>query len=627
MRRRRRGGGAGKWFLLGFFLLLLCGGLAGAAAAGWVYKAASEAPALSTLKQRNPGALTEVLAANGTRLGWIQNDDLVRPVTAKELPTVLKQATVAIEDQRFYKHKGVDYEGIIRAAVKNATSHKTVQGGSTLTMQLVRLLYTQDDTRGGLDGYKRKIKEAKLARDLEARYSKKWVVGKYLNSVPYGTYGGQSAIGAGAAARLYFDKNVKDLTLREAAMLAGMPQAPSLYSPTANPDGTKARRNEVLGKMAELGMITRERATTEMAKGLGLHMDGYFKKARERYVLDYIQSELIKEYGREKVRRGGMRVYTTIDLDKQREARAAIANTMGNVGPSSAIVTIDPKDGDIVAMASSQTYGRSKGKSTFNLAAQGHRQPGSSFKIMALMTALREGVNPASTTYVSRSPTKIDTPACGAPFEIKTYGGDSGGSMNLVRATLRSDNSVYIQLAADLGPDKIKETARMMGIRSELHGYCAETLGGLERGVSPLEMASAYATIANVGYRNRPRVISKIIQRDGSSKLPRRWRVHRVKAFPDGVTYEATKILEQNIQGGTGTKANIGCPAGGKTGTTDKNIDAWFVGFTPRLSTAVWVGFPGSAAVSMNGMYAPTGGDNDGGTDPGRNLGGDKKKG
>jgi penicillin-binding protein 1A len=617
MRRRQQGAHAGRWILLGVLVIVLAGACVAGGAVTWVLRTANSAPALSTYKQRNPGSLTEVFASDGkTRLGFIQSDDLVRPVPANQMPKVLQQATIAIEDERFYDHKGVDYEGIIRAAVKNATSHKTVQGGSTLTMQLVRLLYTQDDTRGGIDGYKRKIKEAKLARDLEAKYSKKWVVGKYLNSVPYGTVGGQSAIGAGAAARLYFDKPVQDLTLREAAMLAGMPQAPSTYSPTGNPIGTKARRNEVLAKMAELGMITREKARTEMAKGLGLHMDDYFKKTRESYVLDYVKSELIKEYGINKVQRGGMRVYTTIDLNKQKEARAAIANTMGNVGPSSAIVTIDPKNGDIVAMASSQTYGRSKGKSTFNLAAQGHRQPGSSFKIMALMTALREGVNPSSTTYVSRSPTKIDSPACGAPFEIKTYGGDSGGSMNLVRATLRSDNSVYIQLAADLGPDKIKETARMMGIKSKLSGYCAETLGGLENGVSPLEMASAYATIANGGYRNRPRAISKIIQRDGSSKLPRRWRVHRVKAFQDGVTYEATKILEQNVQGGTGTKANIGCPAGGKTGTTDKNIDAWFVGFTPRLATAVWVGFPGSGQVSMNGMYAPTGGNIDGGTYP-----------
>ena len=233
---------------------------------------------------------------------------------------------------------------------------------------------------------------------------------------------------------------------------------------------------------------------------------------------------------------------------------------------------------------------------------------------MALMTALREGVNPDSTSYVSRSPTKIDSPACGAPFEIKTYSAKGGGTMSLHKATLASDNSVYIQLAADLGPDKVKETARMMGIKSKLMGYCAETLGGLEDGVSPLEMANAYATIANGGYRNRPRVIRKITTREGTVKLPARWRVHRTKAFSDGVTYEATKILQANITGGTGGRAPIGCPAGGKTGTTDKNIDAWFVGFTPRLATAVWVGFPGDARVSMNGMFH--GANIDGGTYP-----------
>jgi penicillin-binding protein 1A len=587
-------------------------GAAGAAVT-WVLRTANSAPALSSLKQKNPGGLTEVFASDGkTRLGFIQSDDLVQPVASNQFPKLLNEATVAIEDERFYKHKGVDYEGIIRAAIKNATEHKTVQGGSTLTMQLVRNLYTQDDTRSGIDGYKRKIKEAKLARDLEAKYSKSWVLGKYLNTVPYGTVGGQSAIGAGAAARLYFDKRVQDLTLREAAMLAGMPQAPSTYSPVLNPSGTKQRRNEVLGKMAQLGYISQAAAQAEMKKGLGLHMDRYFQKARERYVLDYVQSELIKEYGRKAVQRGGFKVYTTIDLKKQKEARAAIADKLAGIGPSSAIVSIDPANGDIVAMASSQQYGKSK----FNLAAQGHRQPGSSFKVMVLLTALREGVNPASTTYTSISPIEFNDPPC-APWEVKTYGGKGAGSMNLVRATLASDNSIYAQLTSDLGPDKVKETARMMGIKSKLSGYCAESLGGLEDGVSPLEMASAYATIANGGYRNRPRMIEKVVGPDGKKvKLPQRWRVHRVKAFSDGVTYEATKILQQNIQGGTGTHANIGCPAGGKTGTTDKNIDAWFVGFTPRLSTAVWVGFPGSTATSMNGMYAPTGGNIDGGTYP-----------
>ena len=315
-------------------------------------------------------------------------------------------------------------------------------------MQLVRNLYTQDVTRAGIEGYKRKIREARLAQELEEEHSKEWVLGKYLNTVPYGTYGGQTAIGAGAAARLYFDKNVKDLTLREAAMLAGMPQAPSQYSPVDNREGTTRRRNEVLGKMAELGYITREKARSEMKKGLGLNMDKYFSRARERYVLDYVKSELIQEYGLDATRRGGFTVTTTINLKYQQYARAAMSQLAG-VGPSSAIVTIDPKNGDILTMASTQTYGRSKGKSTYNLATQGKRQPGSAFKTMALLTALREGVNPSSTTYTSKSPMKITKPPCGSPaypWELKTYSGKGSGTMDLRSATIASDNSVYAQL-------------------------------------------------------------------------------------------------------------------------------------------------------------------------------------
>ncbi len=609
--RRRRGGGRGKYFLLGFVVVLASAGLAVAAAVGWVLRTASSAPPLSSLKQRDPGQITEVLAADGTRLGFIQADDLRQPVASEDLPKNLRDATVAIEDERFFKHKGVDYEGIVRAAVKNLKSHKTVQGGSTLTMQLVRNLYPYQGsrTREGLAGYQRKIKEARLAEELEDTHSKNWVLSKYINTVPYGTVGGQTAVGAGAAARIYFNKRVQDLTLRQAAMIAGMPQAPSDYSPVLAPERTLARRNEVLRKMAELHMITPETYRKNAALGLGLHMEGYYRQRRESYFFDYVKDELIKEYGAATVKLGGLRVRTTVDLKKQQEARAAIKARLAGVGPSSAIVSIDPRNGDIVAMASSADYGKSK----FNLAAQGHRQPGSSFKVMALMTALREGVDPDTTHYVSRSPTRIDAPQCGAPFEIKTYGGKGAGDLTLHRATLKSDNSVYIQLAADLGPDKVKETARMMGIKSPLYGYCAETLGGLTKGVSPLEMADAYATIASGGYRNRPRAITRVYFPDGHSELPKRWRIHRVKAFEDGVTYEATTILQDNIKGGTGTRAAIGCPAAGKTGTTDHNTDAWFVGFTPRLATAVWVGYPGSR-IEMNALY--NGGPVDGGTFP-----------
>ena len=592
-------------------VMLIAVGVAGLSVVGWVVSTAASAPSLASLKERDPGASTEVLAADGTRLGFISADYLSRPISGDRMPDMLKKATVAIEDERFYKHKGVDYEGIVRAAVKNFVNKKTVEGGSTLTMQLVKNLYTADRSRSGLAGYQRKIREAKIAEELENEHSKEWVLEKYLNTTSYGTVGGQTAIGVEAAARVYFNKRAKDLNLRESALLAGIPQAPSDYSPILHGPAAKHRRNQVLDKMAELGMITQSAATRAKAKGLHLNPSDYFSRRREGYFFDYVKDELIKEYGTQTVKLGGLVVHTTIDLGKQKLARQAISDKLGSIGPSSALVTINPRNGYILAMASSADYAQTK----FNLAAQGERQPGSSFKTFALMTALRNGVNPNTTRYTSVSPTRINDPRYGAPFEIKTYGGTSGGNMNLVQATLRSDNSVYIQLAMDLGPEKVAETAVDMGIRRRhVHGYPAESLGGLENGVSPLEMATAYATIASGGYRNRPTAITKVeFETTGKSELPRRWRPHRTKVFEDGVTYEATKILEQNIQGGTGTHANIGCPAGGKTGTTDLNTDAWFVGFTPRLATAVWVGYPNDRT-QMNGLYF--GRNVDGGTFP-----------
>jgi len=235
---------------------------------------------------------------------------------------------------------------------------------------------------------------------------------------------------------------------------------------------------------------------------------------------------------------------------------------------------------------------------------------------MALMTALRKGVDPDATHYVSRSPTIIDDPLYGH-VDVKTYGGVGAGNLSLRQATLKSDNSVYIQLAMDLGPDEVAKTARDMGITSTLKGYPAETLGGLENGVSPLEMATAYGSIASGGYRLRPTAIKKIKFPDGrveeGDDLPARFRVKKVRVFEDGVAAEAREILEQNIQGGTGTHATIGCPAAGKTGTTDYNTDAWFVGFTPRYVTSVWVGYP-KDDIQMNGLYF--GRNVDGGTFP-----------
>jgi penicillin-binding protein 1A len=596
LRRGRRHGGPAKALLIVLGVFVTAGLAAGIAGAGYVYSIASDAPSISDLKPRPKGESSVVYASDNTKLGTIESDIQRTPVASTRIPQSMKDATVAVEDRRFYEHGGVDVEGIIRAAIKNVEEGETVEGGSTLTMQLVRNLYISNEKT-----WKRKIREAKLAEQLEnihtGKLGKNWVLTKYLNVVPYGTTNGTTAVGVEAAARMFFDKPAKDLTLDQSALLAGLPQAPSAYNPFYAPERAKARRNDVLRRMANQKMISRATAAEAMTRPLGVHPGNrFYTQRRESFFFDYVKQELIDRYGVEEVRRGGLKVKTTIDLKLQQAARAAIRDTLTFANPpSSAIVTIDPSNGYIRAMASSADYGRSK----FNLAAQGHRQPGSTFKVMGLMAALNAGVSP-STQYTSR-PLNFNDPRYG-PIKVKTYSNTYKGRISLLSATLVSDNSVYQQLALDLGPDKVKKAARAMGIKSKLNAYPSEVLGGLENGVSPLEMANAYATIASGGWRNRPKAITQVRFADG--RVSNWGKPARHKAFSDGVTHEATKILEQNMKAGTGTGAQIGCPAAGKTGTTDENTDAWFVGFTPNLSTAVWVGYPGQR-VPMNPPTTP----------------------
>ena len=436
IRRRRRGRGRprNKALLAGMVVGIVFA-LGGLGVLAWVISVAATAPPLSSLKMRDLGSNSAVYAADRQPLGFITAVELRRPVEGSRIPEVLKQATVAIEDERFYRHKGVDWEGVVRAGVKNITEQRTVQGGSTITMQLVRNLYISNERT-----YQRKIREAKLAEELETRHDKSWILVKYLNTAPYGTVNGQSAVGAQAASRLYFGKDVSKLTLAEAALIAGLPQAPSIYSPFRAANAARARRDQVLRKMAQLHLITDAQARAAIKQGLGTKRSTYFTRRREKYFFDYVKDQLIEQYGPARVRQGGLRVYTTIDLKKQQEARKAIADKLAGVGPSSAIVTLDPRNGYIEAMASSSDYGQS----VFNLAAQGHRQPGSTFKVMALLTALRKGVNPNSTRYVSRSPTIIpDTPW--GDIEIKTYAGKGAGPLSSRRPrsspTTRSTSS------------------------------------------------------------------------------------------------------------------------------------------------------------------------------------------
>jgi penicillin-binding protein 1A len=579
-RRHQRGGGGRRAAFLAFGVAFVGVVIGALSIVGYIVGIASTAPNIDSLKPADKGSASVVYAADGRRLGFISSDTLRTPVSTDEMPLNVRRATVAIEDQRYYKHKGVDYEGIIRAAVKNLKSGKAVQGGSTITMQLVRNNYIAEKRT-----FKRKIREAKLAEELENRESKRDILTDYLNSVPYGTVGGQTAVGIQAASRVFFNKSAKDLTLPEAAMLAGLPQAPSEYNPFRDPDAARARRDEVIHKMAKLGMITQTAATQAAHTPLRVHPNAYYTARRESYFFDYVQDELIRRYGVNEVRKGGLKVYTTIKPKFQAAARNAIKTQLGQPDdPSSAIVTIDPANGQILAMASSGSYKNRK----FNLAAQGHRQAGSTFKVMVLMTALRQGVDPDTTTYVSK-PLNIDDPTYGK-WQVTTYGGDYGGVTNLVSATLKSDNTVYAQLDLDVGPQNVKKTAEDMGITTPLQGYPAEGLGGLKYGVSALELANAYATIADGGWRNTPTAIKRVVFPSG--KVDDIGKGKRVKKFSDGVTYEATKILKENMQGGTATRAQIGCPAAAKTGTVDDFTDAWLAGFTPKLATAVWVGYP-----------------------------------
>src|SRR4051794_27719223 len=605
-RRRRRNEGSASRVIFVFLGLVVTGvAIAGIAAVAWVVNVANSAPALSTKKPIELGATSRVYAAAGkTRLGFIHANVLRTPGHSDQIPDVVREAAGAVEDRRFYEHQGGDFEGIVRAAAQNLESKKDIQGGSTLTMQLVRNLYTGERARAGVAGYKRKIREAKLAQELEDRHpgrpGKLWIVNKYVNSVPYGTVGGQTAVGIQAAARIFFDKPAARLTLREAALLAGLPQAPSNYNPFLDKGAATARRNDVLQRMADQGYITQALATKTMGMTLGVKHNRYYTAKREGYVFDYVKQYLIDKYGLDPVRRGGLRVDTTIDLHLQKLARRALDGNLGAPDRAGAIVTIDPQTGYVRAMASSSRYGDSK----YNLAAQGHRQAGSTFKVMVLMDALRRGVDPNRTSYVSRPLSRGWLPT--APdYEVHTFGRTYGGSMNLVTATLKSDNTVYAQLDADLGPDTVAQTARDMGITSPLHGYPAEGLGGLTNGVSPMEMARAYATIANGGYRGKP-----IGGRKGT--LPHRHldgpgKPKKKRVFSDGVAAEATRILEQNVLAGTGfpNATQIGCPAAGKTGTVDNFVDAWFVGYTPHLVSAVWLGHAKSR-IPMPGVAGGT---------------------
>jgi penicillin-binding protein 1A len=594
-RQRRRSGIGSKLLLVGGAVFALLA-IAVIGVTSWVLDVAADAPSLATCKPIDKGGNSALYAADGSKLGVIASDEARTPVSIKRIPKTLQLATVAIEDQRFYEHGGVDPEGILRAAVKDLEAGKAVEGGSTITQQLVRNLCIADPQQN----LERKIVEAKLATEYAKRHSRQEILGQYLNIASYGTIEGSTAVGVQAASRIYFDRPVWKLNLAQAALLAGLPQAPSEYNPILNPGAARERRDQVLQQMAKLGYISGDEAAAAELGGLHLDVSDDYFDHRQPYFFDYVENELISKYGVNTVRRGGLEVQTTIDPDLQRVGLAAMRSSLPySTDPSSALVSIDPRNGHIRAMVSSSRYAETQ----FNLAAQGRRQPGSTFKAFVLTTAIKQGIDPYSTYYTSK-PLDLDLPKWGH-WTVHTADEGYQGTVNLQQATVTSDNTVFAQLDLDVGPKSVAQTAKSMGITTQLDGIPAEGIGGLRLGVTPLELTDAYATLASGGIHHDPVSIEKVTFASGKVDHPQAAEPKRV--LPEAVAYEVTKLLHDNITEGTGTAAYTGCAGqAGKTGTTDEYTDAWFSGYQPNLATAVWVGYPESNDISMSSVHGIT---------------------
>ncbi len=537
-------------------------------------------PTLDAIKAREIGANSEVYDARGTSLGVLANEENRQPVTSSQISPWMKKATVAIEDRRYYEHGGVDPQGIARALVENVMAGRVVQGGSTLTQQLISQIYIVKQRT-----VDRKIREAVLAVQLEDRFTKDEILTAYLNTVFYGN----NAYGVEAAAQTYFAKPAKELTLPQAALLSGLPQLPSTYDPYENPEAALKRRAQVLKAMREVGYITAAQERKANATKLKLKRGQVYGKVSESFFVRYVADELSKnpEIGSAGVRAGGLQITTTLDPKLQAKARAAMRKVLKTPGdPDAAIVSIRPKTGQIVAMASTRYFR----KDQFDLASQGRRQPGSTFKTITLATAIEQGIDPSGTTYMS-APFSWQPDPTSPVWNVSTAGGSYAGPVSLENATLASDNTVYAQLAIDVGPANIVDMAERLGVRtSPLSAVPSLTLGA--DGVSPLEMATVYATLANGGVYHRPTAIKKVTDADGKVLLE--GRTTGVRVIQDGVAAEVTRILGENMVSGTGTGAMMSDrrPEAGKTGTTDNHTDAWFCGYTPTLATCVWIGYP-----------------------------------
>ncbi|HYU58058.1 MAG TPA: PBP1A family penicillin-binding protein [Actinomycetota bacterium] len=558
------------WWLLLPALILI--GMAGTLVYAYIKIELPEAP---------PPALTTYLYDRDGKLITTLHAEIDRTeISLKRMPEHLRQAVIAMEDRGFYDHPGVSVFGIIRAAWADFRNRSIEQGGSTITQQYVKTVYT-----GGERTVLRKIKEAILALKLENKYSKDEILEKYLNTI----YFGRGAYGVEAAAETYFGKHAKDLNVVQSATLAGVIAAPEKFNPIVDPGAAKIRRDEALDAMVEEGYLARSDAERYKDRGVNVIEPGSAAQTGPAaYFADYTRRFLQDEFGYETTFTGGLRVKTTLDLELQRAAEGAVSNHLSNPGdPNAALVSIDPRTGDIVAMVGGKNFKKAK----FNLATQAKRQAGSSFKTFTLAAAMEDHISPFSTWQGPGSIT-IDDPRCEGPdgekWSPSNYSDSSSGTLSLVGATAGSVNTVFAQLVTQVDPSDVAEIAHRLGIRSRLRPFCSITLGTQE--VTPFEMTSAYATIAAQGVYREPRPVTEV-SAAGYKKVvfkPTRERAIR-QNDADLVIY-----MEKNVvTGGTGTNARLasGMPVFGKTGTSEENADAWFCGATKQLATCVWVGY------------------------------------
>ena len=560
---------------------------------GYIFAAYQSLPAVGN--NMRPAVSSQVFDSHGRLITTLHSDQNRLPIDINKVPQNLQNAFIAAEDNRFYEHIGIDPIGIFRAIFANLTNRGIAQGGSTITQQLAKNAFlSQEQT------LKRKIQEAMLALEIEHKYSKKEILEMYMNQI----YFGQGAYGIQTAAKTYFNKDVNELTLTQCAMLAGLPKSPNYYSPFNNLNEAKKRKNVVLDQMVKYGYVSAAEAEDAKNQDLGLSKSHQSKEADEyASFIDYVSQQVAKKYGDDALYKEGLKIYTTMDVDKQHAAVRAMRNLPNNytdenglTQPQAAIVSIDPKTGHILAMVGG------RGQDSFNRASMAVRQPGSAFKPFVYLTALQHDMTPDTTMD--------DQPVTYGSWSPKNAGGSYSGTMTLSDALAHSVNTIAVQLADQVGTKNIIANAKKMGITTldAKDDNLAMALGGQNKGVTPLEMASAYGTFANKGVHVKPTAIVKILDRNGNvledaSTLEKEETKTRVMSEREA--YEMTTMLEGVIDHGTGTAAAIGRPAAGKTGTTDDNKDAWFVGYTPDIVTAVWIG-DDTGSHSLGEIYGGT---------------------